>query len=162
MSDSVDDSVADSDLRTPSNGALGFAERLQARVDAIEADPAASGRAARGAFTAAPSEAPPPDAPPPQDRALLEHLQRELALLRRQLEAAFDEMDERMGVFEERASRAEMRAATAEGRAGDAVEIIERLQRTLAAVEPENLAETQRRLREALERMRSRFANPIA
>lgn len=89
-------------------------QRLQARVEALESSPDLAPARPGPKVRVAPPEGEHPHA---GDPAAVDDLNDQLALLRTQLEAAFDEMDARITVTDRRAAAAEARADAADNRA---------------------------------------------
>lgn len=156
-------SVPVPDAPPPVPDDIGF--RLQARLEQFEhtADLTAPRRPPRHDHDRVP--VPDGEHPPSDDPAAgVADLNRQLNVLRHQLEAAFDEIDERIAALEAkaaaasaRADEADHRAQVASARAANVLAAVEALTADLDRVAPTLEPEQHQRLRAAVDRLRTRL-----
>lgn len=143
------------DLSPPSRPVDSLTERLQARVELLEARPELTNGAATRRGRLETSTIPRPDS---RDGATaIDDLDAQLDLLRSQLDAAFDAVEARLAAAEAKADTADTRAQVASARAANVLasidELAAELTRFAEIADPDDI----RGLRSAVDRARVRL-----
>lgn len=129
-----------------------FEERLQARMEAIEASPAAA--PPRWPTAVGPGL---PDEVSPKEPADDVSLPRQIQMLRKDLQRALEGIDERLEEAAARILRAELRATIADARTGDVLEALATLERSFRVTPPVTLAEGTLRFRSTVDQLKARL-----